>query len=465
MEQEQEQQTTQQEQTKAYKVKRYAHKVKPLCVLGTVTTDMGKIIAKELIEWLKPCYDIHEVLHDGSRFEYPALQYTQSLAIRSDQPVLYIHTKGGVNYRPESSLVRQMWKHEFGNVTKNQVTTWNGKRYFDKVATKTPRVACPYTASDNTTWYNAFVANPAAWVHIKPLQISTNRLEFERLFRDYPKVQVFPMVMQVDRQVGVHGKRMIADMSQRYGRDVVYLLGNGTTWHDNELRYALRSLEKYAIGLRNVYLAGNLPAWVNNSKLNYVRVNDIYAQKHRNMLHKIDWVCDLHIKHDEPFLVSSDDIILTKPFSLLDHPMIVKADERDGHLPAEAPTWREGEYKKQMVHTREFLEAHDIEPLEFNSHTLHPIQRHLFEQYRDIINEALESDKGIEPYCLLQGLLHKEGVPYSKVEDYKVRVFSLRKFEDDIKDRKWFSFGDQAIPLGLDTWLKEHFPTKSKYEL
>ena len=41
--------------------------------------------------------------------------------------------------------------------------------------------------------------------------------------------------------------------------DVVYVLGKGTKWNDNEIRFSLRSLAKNVTGIRNVYIVGERP--------------------------------------------------------------------------------------------------------------------------------------------------------------------------------------------------------------
>jgi hypothetical protein len=46
--------------------------------------------------------------------------------------------------------------------------------------------------------------------------------------------------------------------------DVVYPLGTGSVWQDNELRYSLRSLEKNFPDLGRVYVVGHKPDWLGN---------------------------------------------------------------------------------------------------------------------------------------------------------------------------------------------------------
>ena len=147
--------------------------MKPLCVLGIVETERGEAIAKEMLEWITPLYDVQCVRHDGSEFEYPALRYAQTVAITSGFPVLYLHTKGAFNRAELSAEVRLMWKHEFGD---------RARIYYELVNLPYAVVACPFTGSDKTTWYNGFMANAKAWSEIPPIESPKNRMKAERLF-------------------------------------------------------------------------------------------------------------------------------------------------------------------------------------------------------------------------------------------------------------------------------------------
>lgn len=157
--------------------------MKHICVFGIVNNEFGLKIAQEMLEWLEPIYEIHKIYHDGSQFEYPALKYLQELCIKTKQPCLYIHTKGAFN-RPElSQTVRDMWKKEFSK---------NYETYFKLVDRPFAAVACPFTGSDKTTWYNGFVTNAKAMEEI-PEITPGNRMKFERLFIGQ-KPQVFGVI-------------------------------------------------------------------------------------------------------------------------------------------------------------------------------------------------------------------------------------------------------------------------------
>ena len=162
--------------------------MRPICVFGIMDNDKGRMIADEMRKWLRDVYDVREVLHDGSLFEYPALKLAHDLSIEYDEPVLYIHTRGAVNTYPYTIPTRRCWADQFGK-------QW--KKYFTIAKTDVPRVVCPFVDYDRETRYNGFVANTAAWrlIDLKP---SKDRFDFERLRIDKPDCEVLGLLVHSD---------------------------------------------------------------------------------------------------------------------------------------------------------------------------------------------------------------------------------------------------------------------------
>jgi hypothetical protein len=46
--------------------------------------------------------------------------------------------------------------------------------------------------------------------------------------------------------------------------DVVYVLGTGSKWKNNELRFSLRAIEKNLTGYRDIYVIGENPGFLQN---------------------------------------------------------------------------------------------------------------------------------------------------------------------------------------------------------
>lgn len=144
-----------------------------ICVLGIVDSERGRAIAKDMLAWLEPKYEVIQVLHDGTRFEEPALVEAQTTSLIRQEPVLYLHTRGAYNVHKTTAPTHRMWRDQFG--------TEKTDRYFRLIDSTHPIVACPFTGSKGVTWYNGFVANPSAW-KIVQIPAPSERMQYERLF-------------------------------------------------------------------------------------------------------------------------------------------------------------------------------------------------------------------------------------------------------------------------------------------
>ena len=172
--------------------------MRPTCVIGILDTPRGVDIGDELIQSFQEDYFIIPVVHNGSRFEYPAIKCALEESVRINGPVLYIHTKGAGNSNPALSksdeikyigpeccppegvsildwqkTVRKMWKAEFVNHKDWYLNTCN---------TNEPVVAAPYISPQKHTWTNGFMFNPAAAKLVYPLKFNPNRWSYEKLW-------------------------------------------------------------------------------------------------------------------------------------------------------------------------------------------------------------------------------------------------------------------------------------------
>jgi len=171
-----------------------------LCVLGSLLNDDGKLIKEEMLSWLNKEHNVLCVDQEppGKYFEYPAIQEALKLSIQSNQPVLYLHTKGAgnpipsyykerqmapcVNYpknaKPEDcqKIVRMMWKKEF--------TGERLQHYLKAANTEIPTVVCPLTGKERLTWNNGWIINPnGAKELLKTFHLDTNRYYYECMFQ------------------------------------------------------------------------------------------------------------------------------------------------------------------------------------------------------------------------------------------------------------------------------------------
>ena len=94
--------------------------------------------------------------------------------------------------------------------------------------------------------------------------------------------------------------------------DVVIPLGGPQNNAHNELRYTLRSIEKYMQDLGRVFVVGTLPEWLTN--VEHIAVDDFCADPVKNVMQKIRAVCD-DARVSADFLLAHDDTFALKDFS------------------------------------------------------------------------------------------------------------------------------------------------------
>jgi len=96
--------------------------------------------------------------------------------------------------------------------------------------------------------------------------------------------------------------------------DLVYTIkANDSTWEDNELRYSLRSIEKYLSGVGQVFIIGDCPDFLTNVIHIPATDEENREWKDRNIYRKLLIACN-DVRISENFLFVNDDHYLTQPF-------------------------------------------------------------------------------------------------------------------------------------------------------
>ena len=90
--------------------------------------------------------------------------------------------------------------------------------------------------------------------------------------------------------------------------DVVYVLGTGSTWSDNEIRFSIRSFVKYFEDLRNIVVVGECPIFIND--VIHIHFEDVKTvNKDARMMMKIKAACrDPRVSDN--FILCTDDTLL-----------------------------------------------------------------------------------------------------------------------------------------------------------
>jgi hypothetical protein len=107
--------------------------------------------------------------------------------------------------------------------------------------------------------------------------------------------------------------------------DIIYILGTGSKWQNNEIRYSIRSILKHCQDLERVIIIGEDPGFYHyNDKLIHIPTADT-AHKEANIWKKVLKAAGTP-EISDPFLFINDDHFMLKPFNAAVYPYYTKGD-------------------------------------------------------------------------------------------------------------------------------------------
>jgi hypothetical protein len=241
--------------------------------------------------------------------------------------------------------------------------------------------------------------------------------------------------------------------------DVVYVLGTGSNWSNNEIRFSLRSLEKNLKGMGRVFIVGELPDFIQG--VVHIQHPDEYgpAIPDGNIIKKVlRAIADPSLS--ENFLFINDDHVLLKPVVAEKIPYFHKGD-----LNSFPDSYFENKnrWRKTLKRTRDVLNFKGLTALHFDCHTPMLINKTLFPEVMGQFDYGV--DKG---YTMKSLYANSAGVKPILLEGQKKVVFehyTKSQLDERLKSCSFLSFNDGGLNLELKIWLNEKFPKMSKYEM
>lgn len=236
--------------------------------------------------------------------------------------------------------------------------------------------------------------------------------------------------------------------------DVVYLCGEGSIWNNTELKYSLRSLEKYYTP-ENVYVIGVLPYFLNTNKVKFIEAKNTSRNAAYNIMKKAYLAASIP-ELSQKFIFMNDDYFLLKPL-----PENIPYFYKNASLLDSVYKNGSNDYAFHLKTTIEALNKKNLPLKNFDTHC--PI---IYD--KDLLKEVIDSYnwEGLKSGYVLRSLYcNTLGIQGEYKEDLKL---STKRFEPQLKrmlyQKEWFSIADRAINKSLGNFLQETFPTPSKYE-
>lgn len=240
--------------------------------------------------------------------------------------------------------------------------------------------------------------------------------------------------------------------------DVVYKLGNGSRWNNAELRYSLRSLCNFK-SLRNVFIVGDLPDWIDLKNTIYIQASDPCPNnKDFNLINKLI-LATIDDRLSEEFVNMSDDQVFLKECSYED----LKIPFINNEFSKFPPGVRLNRWQQRLDRTLNLLKE--------NNQTFDCFEAHL--PY--LLNKKLFA-KTIYQYDYTVGLCGNT-LYYNtlKIKGKQVEKDTVVRLVEAIEDRNvldnlcngksFLNYTDKGINNNLLLYLAKQFPVKSKYEI
>lgn len=252
--------------------------------------------------------------------------------------------------------------------------------------------------------------------------------------------------------------------NQKKKYDLVIPLGKGSSWQNNELRYALRSYDKNFPYLGKVFIVGDLK-WIKEKlpwlKATIVDCGDPFnANKDANMIRKVIKVIDTQELTDEFIRATDDQFILKKVYSF--PPMYT------WNLASKGPRWwgKRSRWKNRLRRTRRMLEVHGKPIWNYDGHF--PMT------YKKDFKKVMESYPYTKAIGFTINTLYFNNVLTDHVHYGDIRhMFELKNNDIDVIKKKLMGktvmcysgrSGDVCLTPALKEYLKKKFPKKSRFE-
>ena len=243
--------------------------------------------------------------------------------------------------------------------------------------------------------------------------------------------------------------------------DILYVVGTGSLWNNNELRYSLRSIAKNGGNVGRVFIVGYKPNFVSDL-VTYIPCDDPYDRAHKNILHKVLTAVESGLL-PEHFLISSDDHFYIKQTNFDTLPVYYRQRE----IPADVP-WNKHytPYFVSLAETRAMMERHGLPLYQTNPHCNTHFDVATYRANKHIFDECFQLRNGGEMNCVMGNLLIQAGATPEHFHDSKLEntIRDAASFAARIGDTNCISGVPRMAASYVANWLIRNFPDKSIYE-
>lgn len=236
--------------------------------------------------------------------------------------------------------------------------------------------------------------------------------------------------------------------------DIVYLVnGSCSGWRNQELKYSLRSLEKFGRNYGEVYIIGDKPIYLNNRELIHIPKEDspIYC-KERRIMEKLLHACRTP-EISNPFVFFNDDFFLIKEIDFSNLPYFYNE-----LIESKVIRRVDDTYRRSMKNTYDALRDRDLPTFHFDIHYPMYYDKEKFPEImgrydwdvrsgyiiKSLYANTLKAKKKQRPDCKIK-LSHSKKEIFSKIEPFDM-------------------FSTAEISRAMVEILNQFYPKESKFE-
>lgn len=247
--------------------------------------------------------------------------------------------------------------------------------------------------------------------------------------------------------------------------DIIYTLGTGSNWSNNEIRFSIRSLFKNLKGFRNIYIIGEKPDFllydteIDGHSIFHMPFPDLYGHRNAdgNIIAKL-----LHAAQNDDisddFIFINDDNYFLKPIRVED----VKPFHK-GNINEVDPQDFLGIWGKRLGRTRMHLSQAGINPLHFDHHAPFPMKKSLM--IRTYMPFDFMTDIGLTVKSIY-GSIHYPDAPRMNDEKVMFRArFELKYIRARCTNCLYLAHNDDGLTSSMKYFLFENFPVPSDFEI
>ena len=233
------------------------------------------------------------------------------------------------------------------------------------------------------------------------------------------------------------------------GVTMVYVLGSGSLHYNEELRFSLRTVQKYCPEVTRLIVAGEQALFLSD-KVEYLPIKEAQGNKEYRIAMKVFEVCN-YIKGD--FLFMNDDFFFLRPTNLENYPNYSKGDLK--------ATQQAQHYQKAIQDTQHYLKELGHTTHHFDVHTPIIYNAKKFQALLPHFEKSRLSTNGFVVKSLYGNIYNLEP---TQIVDCKLTTLQTQSDYRKLESAVVMSCSDGSWMNGVRNYLKNSFQNKSKYE-